>query len=705
MADSNEHKPNRLIHETSPYLVQHAYNPVDWYPWGEEAFAKARAEDKPIHLSVGYAACHWCHVLAHESFEDPETAQIMNHYFVNIKVDREERPDIDSIYMTVVQAMTGGGGWPMTVFMTPDGVPFYGGTYFPPTDRQGMPSFTRVLLSVADAYRNRRSQLLEAGEDMVTQITAATSARMPEHSLSLAVQDNAFHQLEAQFDEHFGGFGGAPKFPQAMTYEFLLRYAHRTGNEQALAICETSLRKMAEGGIYDQLGGGFHRYSVDNQWLVPHFEKMLYDNALLTRVYIEAYQTTQDPFYRRIAEETLDYLVREMRHPAGGFYSTQDADSLPSPDASHNEEGAFFVWTPAQLRQHLSSQEAMVISAIYDVTEGGNFEGLNILHVVRTPAQVARTLGQTEERVNELLASAKAKLFAIREQRPKPGLDDKILTAWNGMALRAFAMAARAFERDDYRDIARACGEFALQTLCNEDGIPIRAWRDRASSGLASTASALQRGFLEDHALLADGLIALYEATFETRWLEKAQQLADRIIEQFWDDGIAGFYDTASDHESLIVRPRDIGDNATPSGNAAAADVLARLAIIFDNRRYRSYAERVLSGIVELAERFPGGFGRYLATNEFVLAPVKEIALVGDPASSDLQALTQAIFTPFIPNKVVLLLDTSQSATGIASPLLEQRQQIQGKATAYVCENYACQLPVTTPEELLLQLS
>jgi hypothetical protein len=711
MANTNNEPTytNKLIHSTSPYLLQHAHNPVDWFEWNEEAFAKARAEDKPIHLSVGYSACHWCHVLAHESFEDPVTAKLMNDLFVNIKVDREERPDIDSIYMTAVQAMTGGGGWPMTVFLTPDGTPFYGGTYFPPTPRYNMPAFRQVLAAVSDAYHNRRAEITDAGRQLLGRIREATAARLPEGKLSAQLLDDSFASLHGMFDSTYGGFGGAPKFPQPMTLEFLLRYVQRTGNRLGMEVFDKTLRSMAEGGIYDQLGGGFHRYSVDEKWLVPHFEKMLYDNALLTRVYVEAYQATGDPFYRRIAEETLDYIAREMRHPDGGFYSTQDADSLPTPDDEHKEEGAFFVWSPAELRDALGG-EAMAFAALYDVTDRGNFEGKNILHIHRLPEEVARVTGMTVEKINAIAEQGRRKLLAIRESRPKPALDDKVLTAWNGMALRAFALAANVFNRDDYRQIAHQNAEFVLNTMRRDDGVLLRAWRDRSADDaqvdLQSPISNLQSpilGFLEDYALLADGLLALHEATFEPRWLLEAKALAEQILARFWDDEIAGFYDTAADHEQLVVRPRDTGDNATPCGNSVAADVLLRLAVIFDDTTYRERALSVLNSMADFMQRYPTGFGRYLAAAEFALSAPKEIALVGAPDAEDTLALREAMFTAFLPNKVVLLRGSSDESP-IPSPLLEGRDQIDGKATAYVCENYACKLPVTSVDALREQL-
>ena len=656
----------------------------------------------------------------HESFENEETAQLMNELFVNIKVDREERPDIDNIYMTAVQAMTGGGGWPLAIFMFSDGSPFFGGTYFPPTPRYQMPAFSQVLNAVADAYKNRRPELLESGANLLAHMRQASASRLAEGQVTSAVLDEAYAALHGQFEPTYGGFGGAPKFPQPVTFEFLLRYAQRTNASLAWTMLDKTLHAMAEGGMYDQLGGGFHRYSVDEQWLVPHFEKMLYDNALLARVYVEVFQATGDPFYRRVAEETLDYLAREMRHVAGGFYSTQDADSLPTADAHESEEGAFFVWTPAELREALGG-DAMIFAQLFDVTEKGNFEGKNILHIARTPAEVARVTGMPLEQVEQLVARSKRKLLDVRARRPHPATDDKVLTAWNGMALRAFAQAASALGRDDYRDIARQNAEFLLRELRTEDGTLLRSWRemttdrrprtnDQEATSSEPQSSVVGRrssvvGFLEDHALLADGLLALYEATFEPRWLLEAKALSDTMLARFWDDGIAGFYDTAADHQALVVRPRDTGDNATPAGNSAAAEVLLRLALIFDHAEYRARAEAVLGSLAPFMARYPTGFGRYLAAAEFALSTPKEIALVGEPDAPDTQALRAAIFQPFRPNKVVVLRRPDEVSPAIPSPLLEQRAQIGGVATAYVCENYACKLPVTEAEALAEQLA
>jgi uncharacterized protein len=687
---------NRLVNATSPYLLQHANNPVDWFEWGEEALAKSRAEDKPILLSVGYAACHWCHVMAHESFENEATAGLMNEHFVNIKVDREERPDIDNIYMTAVQAMTGGGGWPMTVFITPEGVPFYGGTYFPPEPRHGMPAFTQVLSAIADAYANRRAELLASGKELLQHMRQASAARLADGQITTELLDDSYAGLREQFDPTYGGFGRAPKFPPTMTCEFLLRYAQRTGAQPAWDMLHKTLRAMAEGGMYDQLGGGFHRYSVDERWLVPHFEKMLYDNALLARVYVEMFQATSDPFYRRIAEETLDYMVREMRHPAGGFYSTQDADSLPTPDAGHKHEGAFFVWTPADVREVLGG-DAMIFSQIFDITDRGNFEGKNILNVKRRPADVARVMGLPLERVEAIVERGRRLLFEARERRARPDLDNKVITAWNGMALRAFAQAANAFEREDYREVARQNASFIYTAMREDEGAPLmRTWKEGKAGATP--------GFLEDYALLADGLLALYEATFEPTWLLEAKALADDMLADFWDDAIGGFYDTAASHEQLVVRPRDTGDNATPSGNSAAAEVLLRLALIFDDVTYRERAETVLGSLAPFLARYPSGFGRALAAAEFALSSPKEIALVGEPTAADMVALRQTIFRPFLPNKVVLLRRPDEQPPAIRSPLLEERAQIGGRATAYVCENYACKLPVSDPAKLAEQL-
>src|SRR5215213_5399398 len=554
---------NRLASETSPYLLQHAENPVDWYPWSEEALARAREEDKPILVSIGYSACHWCHVMEHESFENPEIAAKMNDLFINIKVDREERPDLDAIYMTAVQALTGHGGWPLNVFVTPDGVPFYGGTYWPPEDRMGLAGFTKVLEAVSDAYQNRREEVLENAEQIREYLTKATEATPRADDLKPAILDEALRGQSRSFDGENGGFGGAPKFPQPATLEFLAKYYRRTDDDRAAKMLRLTLDKMAAGGMYDQIGGGFHRYAVDAVWLVPHFEKMLYDNAQLVRVYLDAYRAFGDENYRRVVTETLDYVVREMTGPEGGFYSTQDADS-------EGEEGKFYVWSPTEIAEVLGPDDARVVARYYGVTPGGNFEGHSIFNVPRPPAAVANELGISVDRLTDVVASARPKLYAAREQRVHPGRDEKALTSWNGMMLRAFAEASRTLSRADYRDVARRNAEFLLSKL-RRDGRLLHTYKD---------GQAKLNGYLEDYANLIDGLIALYEATFERRWIEEAISLTNTMVAEFTDAEGIGFYDTGASHETLVSRPRELHDGATPSGNSVAISVLLKLAVM-----------------------------------------------------------------------------------------------------------------------------
>ena len=679
---------NRLASETSPYLLQHKDNPVDWYPWGEEALQRAREEDKPVLLSVGYSACHWCHVMERESFEDDETARMMNEHFVNIKVDREERPDIDSIYMAAVQALTRHGGWPMTVFLTPDGAPFYGGTYFPPTPSRGMPSFQQLLLSVVDAYENRREEVLQNAQAVRDYLHASTAAVMPEaESAGTELLDRAADALLSQLDRRFGGFGGAPKFPQAMNLEVLLRHFHRTGVRSALDGVELTCRHMANGGIYDQLGGGFSRYSVDAYWLVPHFEKMLYDNALLSRLYLETYQATGDDFYRRIAEETLDYVLRDMTSEEGGFYSAEDADS-------EGEEGKFYVWTPDELEAALDPDEASLAARYWDVTERGNFEGKNILHIARPPETVAAEFGFSPEELWSRIARIRAKLFAVREERVRPGRDEKILASWNGLMLRSFALAARVTGREDYRETAIRNATFIVEKL-KEDGRIHRSYKD---------GRARFNGYLEDYAMVADGLVALYEATFETRWLVEADALLVAVSELFWDEEKRAFYDTPADHEVLVTRPRDVFDNATPSGTSVATEVLLELAIFLDRGDYRQRAEDVLEGLAGGMEKVPGGFGRLLCALDLSVSETREVAIVGDPEASDTRTLLETIYSRYLPNKIVAGRSPDDDEAGGLIPLLAQRPTREGKATAYVCVHYACQTPTTDPEELSRQL-
>ncbi len=678
---------NRLANETSPYLLQHKDNPVDWYPWGEEALERARREDKPILLSVGYSACHWCHVMERESFEDEQTARMMNEHFVNVKVDREERPDIDSIYMSAVQALTRHGGWPMTVFLTPDGAPFYGGTYFPPVPGRGLPSFQQVLLSLADAYENRRDEVLRSAESVRDFLKASTSAEIPRSALGPELLYAAAENLKAQLDRRRGGFGGAPKFPQPMNLEVLMRHYHRTGDREALEGVEITLRAMANGGIYDQLGGGFARYAVDDRWLVPHFEKMLYDNALLSRAYLEAYQATGNGFYRRVAEETLDYVVRDMTSPEGGFYSAEDADS-------EGEEGKFYVWTPEEIRDILDPELAELAIRYWGVTEAGNFEGKNILHVPRSAEAAAAELGLSSDELRERLEEARTGLLAAREERVRPGRDDKVLAAWNGLMLRSFALAARVLDREDYREVASRNASFLLEKLL-DGGRLRRSYKD---------GRARFNGYLEDYAMVADGLVALYEATFETRWLAAADALGDALFELFWDAGSQGFYDTPVDHEELVTRPRDIYDNATPSGNSVAVEVLLKLALLLDRDDYRQRAEAVLENLSGGMEQLPAAFGRLLAALDFYLSRTREVAVVGAPEAPDTRELIGVVYAGYLPNKVVAgRAPDDDEAAGLV-PLLEERPARDGRATAYVCEGYVCQNPTTDPLELERQL-
>ena len=680
--------PNRLIDETSPYLLQHAHNPVDWYPWGPEALERAAAEDKPILLSVGYSACHWCHVMERESFEDPETAGQMNESFVCIKVDREERPDIDSIYMSAVQALSGRGGWPMTVFLTPEGKPYYGGTYFPPEDRQGMPGFPRVLQSMADAYKENRGKVVRATDQILERIRQVTATARSLEPLTADVMRTAFRGIAGQFDDVHGGVGQAPKFPQPMTYEFLLRHHLRTQDSDALEIVELTLDRMAYGGIYDQAGGGFHRYSTDPVWLVPHFEKMLYDNALLATLYLHAYQVTGKELYRHVVEETLEYVRREMTDPSGGFYSAQDADS-------EGVEGKFFVWRPEEIVEVLGAQEGDIVCRYYGVTPEGNFEGGSILNVPSDPADFAAGAGMAPTELHALLARSRSKLLEARGRRVRPGTDDKILTAWNALMMRAFAEAAAVLGRTDYRDIANKNAKFVLDTL-QRDGRLLRTSKD---------GKAKLNGYLEDYAYLIDALIALHEVTFDARWLREAIALGKAMVDLFWDEASGGFYDTGRDHEALIVRPRDISDNAVPSGSSMATGVLLRLAIITGDSAYERVAAAGLRSARELMTRFPAGAGQWLCALDSYLTPTREVAIIGDPDEQATQVLHAEVFRHYIPNRVLLGGALPGSGGLEELPLMQGREMIDGRATAYVCENYVCKLPVTEPQALASQLA
>ena len=636
---------NRLADETSPYLLQHKDNPVDWYPWGEAALERARSEDRPILLSIGYSACHWCHVMERESFEDEHTAAYMNEHFVPIKLDREERPDLDAIYMEACQAMTGHGGWPLNVFLTPEQVPFYAGTYFPPEDRGGMPSWRRILEAVTEAWTEKREQIRAGSERIVERLQGGAVIEPSADVLDPRILDEAAATLRENYDTVNGGFGGAPKFPPASAIEFLLR----RGETDMTA---HTLRAMASGGMYDQVGGGFARYSVDARWLVPHFEKMLYDNALLARAYLHGWQVAGDPLFRAVCEETLDWALREMRGDEGGFHSALDADS-------EGEEGKFYVWSLAELRE-VGGEEAV---QAFGATEGGNFEGKNIL-----------------VRAGDASPELKRRLYDVRAQRVWPGLDDKRLASWNALMVAALAEAGAALERPDYLDAARGCADFILREL-REDGRLLRTWKD---------GQAKLNAYLEDHAFLLEALLTLYEATFEPRWFGEARALADTMIERFADENRGGFFETSSDHEQLVARRKDLEDHPIPAGNSSAAYGLLRLAALTGEHEYEKRAVAVFRLLHRVTARHPQAFAHLLQALDFHFASVKEVALVG-PGREPLERAVRARFRPH----VVL---AGGDPDGV--PLLEGREPVDGRAAAYVCEHFACRRPVTEPEEL-----
>jgi hypothetical protein len=677
---------NQLANATSPYLRQHAANPVYWFQWGEAAFERARTEDKPILLSIGYSSCHWCHVMAHECFENPDIAALMNRDFVNIKVDREERPDIDDIYMQATLMFNNGqGGWPMTVFLLPDGRPFHAGTYFPPRDMRGMPGLPRVMAAVMDAYTNRREQ----AEQLAGRVTESlqqldlSALNASGDDLSPALLDAAYQGMVRDFDSTYGGLTRShPKFPGPMNLEFVLRYALHSGSAQALHIVSFTLKQMARGGIYDQIGGGFARYSVDNRWLVPHFEKMLYDNAQLSRLYLHTWLASGDPFFKRIAEEIYDYILREMTAPDGGFYSTTDADS-------EGEEGKFFVWTPAELRDLLTPAEAEAALLYWDVTEAGNFEHHNILNVPMEDDMAAKMLNIGVEELRARIESAKHTLYAARTHRVPPGLDDKVLTAWNGMMLASVAEGARFLKRDDYRQAALRNVEFLL-THMRKDGRLLRSYKDDI---------AMYNAYLEDYACLIDGLIQVYQLTFEPRYLTEAVALTDTVLQHFAaPDG--GFFDTSDDHERLITRPRSLQDNATPSGNSMMAKVLAWLAAYTGEAKYDEIARAMLRTMAAALRQYPAAFGEALTAADLLVRGIDEVAIIG----ADAGALLAAVNAKYRPNVIVAyaLADQSERATPM---LLAHRHQVEGKAAAYVCRHFACRQPTTDPAELASALT
>ena len=667
---TNTNKTNRLIHETSPYLLQHAHNPVAWFPWGEEAFEKAVAEDKPIFLSVGYAACHWCHVMAHECFEDEEIAQIMNAHFVNVKVDREERPDVDEIYMNAVQVMTGSGGWPMSVFLTPQGVPFYGGTYFPPQSRHNIPGFPHVLESVARHYREKGENVADVANRLYEHLRAMAHIDALADGLSEADFDGAFQKIRANFDFQNGGFGTQPKFPNSMNLDVFLRTYLRTGNEEALAMVTLTLEKMARGGIYDQLGGGFHRYSVDSRWLVPHFEKMLYDNALLARLYTQTYQVTKQPLFARIVRSILDYTRREMTSPEGGFYSTQDADS-------EGEEGKFFVWTPQEVMDLLGEEDGAAFCRYFDVTARGNFEGKNILNIP-----------QAYEVDEDAMARGCAILFEAREKRVKPGRDEKIQVSWNGLMISAFAQAYRVFGDPVYLKGASDAARFIDENMRTDRGLLLHTYTD---------GRARFNAYQDDYACLIVGLIDLYESSFEPSYLVAARDFMEVMIDQFWDREGGGFFYTGRDHEALIVRSKNPFDNATPSGNSMGAMALLRLGTLLEREEWRDMAARILHLFGRHIQEVPSGFGNMICALDLYLQGSVEVAVLGDRDSADTVALLDVVNKTWRPN--VVLCGGSDPVSD-AIPLLKNRGMIDGRATAYVCRNFVCSEPVTDAEAL-----
>jgi uncharacterized protein YyaL (SSP411 family) len=686
---------NRLESEISPYLLQHADNPVDWYPWGPEALKLAKTGQKPIFLSIGYSACHWCHVMAHESFENPEIAAVLNESFVPIKVDREERPELDQLYMEAVQMLSGRGGWPLSVFLTPSLEPFFGGTYWPPRARGGIPGFDQVLQAVADAWTNRRDEAL-AQADKLTRLLRADGllggSGDPSAELAEPLLQGAELALARAHDPHLGGFGPAPKFPHPMDLRLLLRRWRRTGKEDVLAMVTTTLDKMAAGGIYDHLGGGFHRYSTDERWLVPHFEKMLYDNALLAHAYLEAWQVTGNAEYARVVRETLDYVLRDMTDPGGAFYSTEDADS-------EGVEGKFYVWTPGQLRSVLGEEPAQTFAYVYDVTDAGNFEGQSILNRPKTIEQCAKILNRPPDGLEAELAESRRKLLEARADRVRPARDDKVLASWNGLLIDCMARAGAVLDEPGYLVAASSAADFLLENLRSADGRLLHCWRN---------GEARHHAFLEDHAALANGLVTLYETRFEEPRIDQAVELVDEILARFADRDEGGFYFTAADHEQLIARKKDLLDGAVPSGGSLATLALLRLGKLCGRGEYVAAAESALRASARLMERAPAGAGQMLMALDAYLGPTPEIAILGSENRAETGEVVRDLNRRFLPNKVVALREEGSSA-GNGSPALSKI--FQGKAplppgpTVFVCEDFACQSPVSGKDAALAKFA
>jgi uncharacterized protein YyaL (SSP411 family) len=661
---------NRLINETSPYLLQHAHNPVDWYPWVGEAFEHAKKEDKPIFLSIGYSTCHWCHVMEDESFESEQVAKIMNEHFVSIKVDREQRPDVDEIYMRAVQIMTGSGGWPLSVFLTPDGQPFYGGTYFPPTDRYGRIGFERLLLTIADAWKNKRQELVNSAVNLGKSLAGPTNPAEKE-KLSPKMLKAAFDHFQKMYDGTNGGFGIAPKFPQPTNLSMLLCYWHRTGEEQALEMVEKTLDAMAEGGIYDHIGGGFHRYATDTRWLIPHFEKMLYDQTLLSKVYLQAYQITKKKEYARIAREIFEYVLRDMTDADGGFYSAEDADS-------EGKEGTFYLWDPEQIASILDKDEAKLFNAYYGVTEKGNFEeGKTILNITTSTEQLEKKFLKDQATIVNVLVNARTKIFNVRATRVRPHRDDKVITK--------------------YVEAAKQAAKFVLGTL-HKDGRLMRYYRD---------AQVVEKAFLDDYAFMIMALLELYEATFDAKWLIKAKELSEEMIELFADNEQGGFFLTGKDGERLITRTKPSSDGAVPSGNSIATLALLKLGRLTMNQRFSEQGTKVLESFSQQLEQSPGYSSAMLTALNFWIGPTQEIVIVGDANAADTKQMLKLIRSKFLPNAVVLLHEQDDANSDIYRivPFIKNQAVIEGKATAYVCENYVCKRPVNKIDDLDKMLS
>ena len=676
-------KPNHLINEKSPYLLQHAHNPVDWYPWGEEAFQKAAREDKPIFLSIGYSTCHWCHVMEYESFEDEDVAKILNEYFVSIKVDREERPDIDNIYMTVCQAMTGSGGWPLNLFLTPERKPFYAGTYFPKTERYGNPGFIAILKQISNLWKTNKESVLKSSEQVVKVLQPVSETATTE-TLTYDTLKRAYEQLMGNYDHIYGGFGTSPKFPTPHNYTFLLRWWRRSNDPTALEIVEKTLDRMGRGGIYDHLGGGVHRYSTDEYWLVPHFEKMLYDQALLATAYIEAFQATGKTLFADIVKGIFTYVLRDMTSPEGGFYSAEDADS-------EGVEGKFYVWTPDEIIKILGEKDGKIFCDFYDVSKEGNFEEKNILHVDKEINAFAKLEGIKLEELQEMLSNARAKLFTVREKRIHPHKDDKILTSWNGLMIAALAKGGQALNEPKYAQAAVRAADFILSTLRRKDGSLLKRYR---------LGEAVIPGYLDDYAYLVWGLIDLYEATFEVKYLKTAVELNKLMIDDFQDEKGGGFFFSGKRNEQLIAQTKEIYDGATPSGNSVALMNMLRLSRMTGNLDLTNISGQIMKTFAETVNNYPSGYAQFLCALDLALGPTKEIVIAGEPGSEDTKQILKEIGRRFLPGKVVILHPEKDKSIEEIIGFVKDQKTIDGKATAYICENYACKAPANDMNQI-----